>query len=294
MDDIKFLQFQAVLTGEVICLEKCPVSQLSVRLTPKDQFGTSPIISQLEAQKSDPKRATFSFKSVSPGTYDLEVMVVHGDTLQAAGNWCWGYPGLLRHITVIDRDLHSTPELVFQQTGYRLHLEASLLDHGYTEPIDLKVTPSIVTGNTSVAGSPLFYRLTQPLSVICLPGGSYTLEASTPCLHLHPPAPRIIHSTATEISLSSPPKTVIFSVNEIPFNVVLTALSGVEGFSNENSLPDLTIQAHIGQAIKKLSTRYFKSNQITSMFYLYSQWLGNPTFFLISVGRKRVLYSPLD
>ena len=255
VDDVKFVQFLAVLSGEMICLESCPLSQLAMRLTPKDQFDASPVIVPLVSPGKNPKRATFSFHSVSPGIHDLEVVVVTGDTIQPAANWCWATPGYLRRITVVDRDLHNTPELKFQQTGYRLHLEANLLDLGYTKPIDLIVTPLVVSGNTSVAGKPLFYRLTNPMSTICLPSGSYTFEASTPCLRLQPPAPHFIQSVDVEIP-PSPPRLIAISVKEMPVNVVVTALSGVEGFSDEKSLPDLTIQAHVRQSLTKLSARY--------------------------------------
>lgn len=81
--------------------------------------------------------------------YDLE-LVVRNDgttTTQPAGGWCWAKPGLRRRITVVDRDLHfgggGGDTLTFTQTGYRLFVEAPLLDGLPGKSIDFSVTSTL-------------------------------------------------------------------------------------------------------------------------------------------------------
>ncbi|VUZ47317.1 unnamed protein product [Hymenolepis diminuta] len=249
-----FTQFQAVLTGEVNCIDKCPVSNLAVRLS-TDQADSESIIAHLHADKHDEKRATFSFRSVNSGIHDLELVTKDGN--QVASGWCWSSPGLIHRIKVVDRDLHSTPELVFQQTGYRLHIYIPLLDYGFKKPVDFKATPQVESNGSSTSGKPLFYRFEKSLNSICLPAGSFRFEASTPCLKLETPSPSIIRSI--DIPISLPSKIVSISVREIPVNAVVMAEPGVE----ESSLPELNIQAKItGGAVRKSSTKWEKESNV--------------------------------
>nr|CDS27016.1 nodal modulator 1 [Hymenolepis microstoma] len=254
VSDLVFFQFQAVLTGEVNCIDKCPVSNLAIRLSSSDQTDSEPVVVHLDADIQDEKRATFSFKSVTPGTYDLELLTKDGN--QASG-WCWYSPGLIRHIKVSDRDLHNTPELIFQQSGYRLHVNIPLLDYGFSKPIDLKVSPQVEFNGSSTPRKPLFYRFTKPLSSICLPDGSFSFEASTACLKLETPSPSRVN--AVDIPISLPSKPLSISVREIPVRAVVTTEPGVE----ESSLPELTIQAKItGGVVQKSFSKWEKESDV--------------------------------
>ncbi|EUB56526.1 Nodal modulator 2 [Echinococcus granulosus] len=176
VEDAIFTQFQAVLTGEVLCTEKCPDSQLAVRLSSKEQFDTLPVV------------------------------------------------------------------------------------------VNIKVDQ------------------------ICLSGGSsFTFEASAPCLHLETPFPSIIRSAATAIPPSAPSKTVRISVREIPVSAVVTALPGVAGFSVEKDLPELTIQAHVADSVKKVSTIWRKEGD----FYTsrMSLWAAPDKEIVFSVSLSK---SPSD
>lgn len=93
-------------------------------------------------------------------------MVLDGGEMKPASSWCWASPGLLRRVTITDHDLHSTPELSFQQTGYRLHVDVPLLDFGFKKPINLKVTPSFMTNGSLVFAKPSFYQFTKPLNTV--------------------------------------------------------------------------------------------------------------------------------
>lgn len=101
---------------------------------------------------------------MTPGSYDLELVTEDSD--QVASGWCWSSPGLLRRITVADQDLYRTPELVFRQTGYRLHVDVPLLDFGFKKPVDFKVTPLVTVNGSSTFGKPSFYRLTKSLNKV--------------------------------------------------------------------------------------------------------------------------------
>ncbi|CDI96851.1 nodal modulator 1 [Echinococcus multilocularis] len=272
VEDAIFTQFQAVLTGEVLCTEKCPDSQLAVRLSSKEQFDTLPVVVNIKVDQNNSKRGTFTFKSLSPGPYDLELVVIDGDAMQPASGWCWASPGLLRRVIVTDHDLHNTAELSFRQTGYRLRIHVPLLDFGFKKAIGLKVTPSLVRNGLLVYVEPSFYQLMKPLNTICLSGGSsFTFEASTPCLHLETPFPSIIRSAVTAIPPSAPSKTVRISVREIPVSAVVTALPGVASFLVEKDLPELTIQAHVSDSVKKLSTIWRKEGDFyTSRMSLWA------------------------
>ncbi|KAL5960592.1 Nodal modulator 1 [Taenia solium] len=261
-EDAIFTQFKASLTGEVLCTEKCPVSQLAARLSSKEQLDTLSVVANVEVDQNNSKRGTFSFESVSPGAYDLELVVLDGDAIKPSSGWCWASPGLLRRVTITDHDLHSTPELSFRQIGYRLHVDVPLLDFGFKKPINLKVTPSFVTNGSLVYASSS-YQLTKPLNTICLSGGSsFTFEASAPCLHLATPSPSVIRSATTDIPLSAPPKTVSISVQEIPVNAVVTTLPGIKSFAAEKDLPELTFQANRSNSVKRMSTIWRKEGDL--------------------------------
>ncbi|KAL5105438.1 Nodal modulator 2 [Taenia crassiceps] len=259
VEDAIFTQFQAVLIGEVLCIDRCPVSQLAARLSSKEQFDIPSIVANVEVDQNNSQRGTFTFESVSPGLYDLELAVLDGDAMKPASGWCWAPPGLLRSVTVTDHDLHSTPELSFQQTGYRLHVDVPVLNFGFKKPINLKVTPSFVANGSLVYAKSSFYLLTRPLTTICLSGGSsFTFEASAPCLHLETPSPSMIRLADTDIPLTAPPKTVSISVREIPVSAVVRALPGIESFGAQKYLPELTFQANVSNSVKRISTIWRK------------------------------------
>ncbi|VDM32928.1 unnamed protein product [Hydatigera taeniaeformis] len=272
VEDAIFTQFQAILIGEVLCIEKCPAPQLAVRLSSKEQPDTPSIVADVEVNQNDRRRGTFTFKSVSPGSYDLELVVKDGSVVQPACGWCWASPGPLRHVTITDHDLHNTPELSFRQTGYKVHIDAPILGFEFKEPVNLKVTPSFVSNGSLVYANASFYQLTKPLSTVCLSGGSsFTFEASAPCLHMDAPSPSRIHSAATDIPLSSPLKTVSILVREVPINAVVTALPGIGGIAAEKDLPELIIQANLSNTVKRMSTTWRKEADLyTSQMSLWA------------------------
>ncbi|KAM7542327.1 hypothetical protein Aperf_G00000000607 [Anoplocephala perfoliata] len=277
VSDLVFTQFQAVLKGEIVCIDKCPILKLAVRLSSEDRSDSNSVISHLEADKDDEKRAIFSFNNVAPGTYDLE-LVTEDSNLVASG-WCWSSPGLLRHITVVDQDLHGIPELIFRQTGYRLHIDVPLLDFGFKIPVDFKVTPLVTINGSSTFGKPFFYRLTKSLNNICLPAGSFSFEATTSCLKLEHPSPSTIKSAHIPVSL--PSKTILVSVHEIPISAAIIA-QPFEGFTNESSLPEVIIQAQVNGSVKKSSAKWKKEG---SMFVSrMSLWASPDSEVVFSVS----------
>ncbi|VDD80880.1 unnamed protein product [Mesocestoides corti] len=250
--DLVFTQFQASAVGEVLCAHKCPVSQLAVRLSSKDALEP-PLLAHVKAVEQDAGRATFSFTSLLPGTYSLELVV--SDEMRPASGWCWASPGLRRRFTIIDRDLHQSPELVFRQTGYRLHVEAPLLDTGFGKSIEFKVMSSGTTNVTLATSKASFYQLTKPLSTICLPADSQSLvfEATAPCLHLGAPSPRSIQSAASEITIAGAPTTISIPVREVPVQAIVERFGG---FTGGIRLPQLLVQARISDAVTNLSATW--------------------------------------
>ncbi|VDN11896.1 unnamed protein product [Dibothriocephalus latus] len=210
--------------------------------------------------------ATYFFDSVFPGTYEVQLVLASATTPTTlpANNWCWApaanqqktsHPRL---ITVVDRnlDVRSTPNLRFEQTGFRIHLETPLLDAGFDRSVDFTVAPLDDRKASKKPGdkvpvsqvskmTPVHYTFTKPVSTICLPKEpqSVTFESKTDCLRLSTSQPSVAHVTK-DVPISNPAFSVQLQVSELPINVTVEVSTEFISLS-ERSMPKLLIEAAV-------------------------------------------------
>lgn len=73
-------------------------------------------------------------------------------------------------------------------------------------------------------------------------------------MKLENPSPSSIESA--DIPISLPPKTVLLSVCEVPITAAVIAQPEIEGYTDENSLPEVIIQAQVADSVRKSSAKY--------------------------------------
>lgn len=103
--DVTFSQFQAKVTGTVICLEKCGSMEISLE---SDRRGE---VKQITQVKEASRGGTFQFDNVLPGKYKVTLL---------QDSWCWKEKSL--DVEVASADLSG---LEFTQTGYILKCSIS-------------------------------------------------------------------------------------------------------------------------------------------------------------------------
>ncbi|XP_060065049.1 BOS complex subunit NOMO2-like [Ylistrum balloti] len=103
--DVIFSQFQAKVTGTVICLEKCGPVEISLE---SDRRGE---VKQITQVKEATRGGTFQFDNVLPGKYKVTLL---------QDSWCWKEKTL--DVEVASADLSG---IEFTQTGYILKCSIS-------------------------------------------------------------------------------------------------------------------------------------------------------------------------
>ncbi|VDL85447.1 unnamed protein product, partial [Schistocephalus solidus] len=269
--DLLFTQFQAKVEGEVFCAVNCAVGtgqRLAVKLVPSDGRASDDLTSfaYVQADPKSARHARYFFDSVFPGTYEVQLVSV-SDTESSplvtlpANNWCWApasdqqkasHP---RMITIVDRnlDVRNTPNLRFEHTGFRIHLEIPLLDAGFDRAVDLTVASlddhkASKNHDHKVPVSklqPVHYTFTKPVSTICLPKEpqSVSFQAKTDCLRLATPQPSIVHVTK-DVLISNSTFSVQLQVSELPINVTVEVSAEFVSLS-ERSMPQLIVEATV-------------------------------------------------
>ncbi|BHF68228.1 hypothetical protein SprV_0301126100 [Sparganum proliferum] len=280
--DLLFTQFQAKVEGEIFCAVDCTVAagqQLAVKLVPSDGRSADELtyFAYVQADPKSARHAIYFFDSVFPGAYEVQLVMVP-DTEPSplitfpANNWCWApssdqekasHPRL---ITIVDKnlDVRSTPSLRFEQTGFRIHLEAPLLDAGFDRPVDFTVAPlddhktskkhgHKAPANPVSSAKSVHYTFTKPVSTICLPKEpqSISFEAKTDCLRLATPQPSIVHLTK-DVPVSNPAFSVQLQVSELPINVTVEVSAEFVSLS-ELSMPHLLVEAAIEKPDKTVN-----------------------------------------
>ncbi|OWF46756.1 nodal modulator 1-like [Mizuhopecten yessoensis] len=251
--DVTFSQFQAKVTGTVICLEKCGPVEISLE---SDRRGE---VKQITQVKEAARGGTFQFDNVLPGKYKVTLL---------QDSWCWKEKTL--DVEVASADLSG---IEFTQTGYILKCSISheiKLDFAHEKKEGTVGSFQLNKGtNRFCLAQPGVYRLT-PDSCHKFDKDVFTYDTSNPELLTLAAVRHLMEGTVTTEELAS--------------DIQITVVSLVE--------QDIVNIGPLTTARKPPSTEKGAKPVTGPFVYKFTHWARSGERLEVSAKSKELLFSP--